>query len=176
MCLHLLGWQSSGYTGRNLCYCRPLIQHIAKFLHLPSNFSRSLCSEYTHWREMLNRWDKISCPCICTAVITSGKTEQSSKNWTKRRHSILQYFATISAITEWLVQYKLVNAVSFSRVPSKATHFCKMWEVSSGVWHVGDNLQSPMVFDDQWLHNASVLYRPDRNLACTVAMTTFVIL
>ena len=107
-------------------------------------------------------------------LLHRGRTEQSSKNWQKRRHSVLQYSWTRLATTGLLLQYELVKVFSFSRVGARAGQLIKIWKVSSGVWQSGESLQSPWVLLDQWLHSASVLYRPEINLACTVAITTFV--
>ena len=88
---------------------------------------------------ILNRWSKIT--CVCTAAITAGSTEQSSKNWQERPHSVLHYCWTRLATTGCLLECKLLKMASFSCVTVSAGQVCRMYLVSSEVWQSGESLQ-----------------------------------
>ena len=72
-----------------------------------------------------------------------------------------------------MLEYSLVYSISFSLVGVRALHALRMWGMSSNIsqqacesWHV------PCLLLDQWLHRASVLYRPETMIACTLAIAT----
>ena len=118
-------------------------------------------------------WCKIICPSVCLAIITSGKTEQSSKNWQKFVLSGEQCVLTISCIFGLSSQYFLVKARSLFLVLSRAWQCWMMWVISSGDWQEGDSLQCSVLLS-HLLHNFWVLYLPDNMIAWHVAIDTLV--
>ena len=67
-----------------------------------------------------------------------------------------------------------VKLFIFAHIASNDTQVSKNGVVSSLWVKSGYSLHFPSVFLHQWLQSTSVRYRPDKKLACTVAMTTFV--
>ena len=94
----------------------------------PSNFMRSLWSEYTHVRV-------IAFPWTWTAQTTSGKTEQSIKNWQKVAEFSEQCRVTIFLtvpVTCLFMQYFWVNMCNLILVSCKVTQLARMY----GIYHL----------------------------------------
>ena len=125
-------------------------------------------------RVIVNKCVSIISPFDWTEAMTSGRIEQSIRNWQNRRHSGLLYCSTIVFISGWDVQYEFVNSDKFFRVLSRAEQSFKKCSTFSTVWQEFDNLQKPELLVDQWLHSASVLNLPEIRRAWTDAITTLV--
>ena len=124
---------------------------------------------------MWNKWVRMLLPCCWVALMTWGRTEQSSKNWQKEGDSKVQWFSTILFITgDTSVQYFWVKLSNFNLVSCKPWHIVSICFKSSIVdEHAGDDWQKPVLLLDQWLQRSWVLYRPETILHCMVAIAIF---
>ena len=102
--------------------------------HLFSCLRRTLWSVYTHVLVMPKRLKRTSAPSCCTAEMTSGNTEQSSRNWINLGEDGVQNLSISCLVTDVSdLHFTVVNFFRLSLVSCNAAQFARMWGISSGI-------------------------------------------
>ena len=124
---------------------------------------------------MWKRWKRTSPPNFWDRDITTGKPEQSIRNWMCSGWLLSVSCWRTSFMDTWrLAEYLDVKCISCNLVFSNWGQSLRMWGRSSGTSLPLQLLrrQMPVLFWDQWLQNISVRYLPESIFAWIVALIT----